>query len=122
MPGRAERLLITDAVVVTMNDANDVHFGGAIAIEGDRIAAVGPSADVVARFGEGARILDAHGGAVMPGLVDLHYHTAIGRGWSDHLPLWQILQESGTRWFGRSTPRPSTGQLLPVTPNRSGAA
>ena len=31
MPGRAERLLITDAVVVTMNDANDVHFGGAIA-------------------------------------------------------------------------------------------
>ena len=29
----------------------------------------------------------------MPGLVDLHYHTAIGRGWSDHLPLWQILQE-----------------------------
>jgi 5-methylthioadenosine/S-adenosylhomocysteine deaminase len=93
MPGRAERLLITDAVVVTMNDENDVHFGGAVAIEGDRIAAVGPSADVVARFGEGARVLDAHGGAVMPGLVDLHYHTAIGRGWSDHLPLWQILQE-----------------------------
>jgi len=93
MPGRAERLLITDAVVVTMNDANDVHFGGAIAIEGDRIAAVGPSADVVSRFGEGARIIGANGGAVMPGLVDLHYHTAIGRGWSDHLPLWQILQE-----------------------------
>src|SRR5918995_1406167 len=93
MPGRAERLLITDAVVVTMNDVNDVHFGGAIAIEGDRIAAVGPSTDVVARFGEGARIIGAKGGAVMPGLVDLHYHTAIGRGWSDHLPLWQILQE-----------------------------
>jgi 5-methylthioadenosine/S-adenosylhomocysteine deaminase len=93
MPGRAERLLITDAVVVTMNDANDVHFGGAIAIEGDRIAAVGPSADVVAGFGEGARIIAANGGAVMPGLIDLHYHTAIGRGWSDHLPLWQILQE-----------------------------
>src|SRR5918995_6380053 len=93
MPGRTERLLITDAVVVTMNDANDVHFGGAIAMEGDRIAAVGPSADVVARFGEGARIIGADGGAVMPGLVDLHYHTAIGRGWSDHLPLWQALQE-----------------------------
>jgi 5-methylthioadenosine/S-adenosylhomocysteine deaminase len=29
----------------------------------------------------------------MPGMVDLHYHTAIGRGWSDHLPLAEILHE-----------------------------
>ncbi len=93
VPRPTERTLITNAVVVTMNDAHDVHFDGAIAIEGDRVAAIGPSADVLARFRDGARILDAKGGAVMPGLVDLHYHTAIGRGWSDHLPLWQILQE-----------------------------
>ena len=93
MPGPAQRTLITNAVVVTMNDAHDVHFDGAIAIEGDRIAAVGSSAEGLARFREGARIIDARGGAVMPGLVDLHYHTAIGRGWSDHLPLLQILQQ-----------------------------
>ena len=93
MPGPTQRTLITNAVVVTMNDAHDVHFDGAVAIEGDRIAALGPSGDVLARFREGARIIDARGGAVMPGLVDLHYHTAIGRGWSDHLPLLQILQQ-----------------------------
>jgi 5-methylthioadenosine/S-adenosylhomocysteine deaminase len=28
--------------------------------------------------------------------VDLHYHTAIGKGWSDHLPLWEYLD---TFWY-----------------------
>ena len=32
----------------------------------------------------------------MPGLVDFHYHTALGKGWSDHLPLWEYLQ---TCWY-----------------------
>jgi 5-methylthioadenosine/S-adenosylhomocysteine deaminase len=86
-------MLITNAVVVTMNDDHDVHFDGAIAVRDDRIVAVGPAADVLARYPQEAQLVDAEGGVVMPGLVDLHYHTAIGRGWSDHLPLWQILQE-----------------------------
>ena len=33
---------------------------------------------------------------MLPGLVDLHYHTAIGKGWSDHLPLWEYLE---TCWY-----------------------
>ena len=44
----------------------------------------------------GAREIDATGKIVMPGLVDLHYHTALGKGWSDHLPLWEYLQ---TCWY-----------------------
>ena len=32
----------------------------------------------------------------MPGLIDLHYHTAIGKGCSDHLPLWEYLE---TCWY-----------------------
>ncbi|MGZ4152161.1 MAG: amidohydrolase family protein, partial [Actinomycetota bacterium] len=86
-------LLIDNAIVVTMNDDHDVHFDGAVAVEGDRIAAVGTSAEVRARVPEGARVMDAEGGAVMPGMVDLHYHTALGRGWSDHLPLAESLYE-----------------------------
>lgn len=84
-------LLIDDAIVVTLNDDRDVFFDGAVALDGDRIAAVGTSADVRARVPEGTRVLDAHGGAVLPGLVDLHYHTALGRGWADHLPLAENL-------------------------------
>jgi 5-methylthioadenosine/S-adenosylhomocysteine deaminase len=33
---------------------------------------------------------------VMPGLVDLHYHTALGKGYSDDLPLWEYLE---TCWY-----------------------
>jgi 5-methylthioadenosine/S-adenosylhomocysteine deaminase len=95
------RILIKNGTVVTMNDAGDVHFGGTVVLEGDRIADVGP-ADVVAARQEAAgraadaRVIDAAGKAVLPGLVDLHYHTALGKGWSDHLPLWEYLE---TCWY-----------------------
>jgi 5-methylthioadenosine/S-adenosylhomocysteine deaminase len=85
--------LITNAIVVTMNDDHDVLFDGAVLVEGDRITGVGNEHEVRATAPEGAATLDAGGGVVMPGLVDLHYHTAIYRGWSDHLPLLQNLLE-----------------------------
>ena len=92
-----DRIIIKNGSVVTMNDANDVVFDGAVVLEGDRITDVGPTTDVLARqSAEGARVIDASGKAVLPGLVDLHYHTALGKGWSDHLPLWEYLE---TCWY-----------------------
>ena len=92
-----DRIIIKNGSVVTMNDANDVVFDGAVVLEGDRITDVGPTTDVLARqSAEGARGIDASGKAVLPGLVDLHYHTALGKGWSDHLPLWEYLE---TCWY-----------------------
>jgi 5-methylthioadenosine/S-adenosylhomocysteine deaminase len=90
-------IIITGGTVVTMNDANDVLFDGAVVLDGDRITDVGHTADVLARHdASGARVIDASGKAVLPGLVDLHYHTALGKGWSDHLPLWEYLE---TCWY-----------------------
>jgi 5-methylthioadenosine/S-adenosylhomocysteine deaminase len=86
-------LLIDNAIVVTLDEDDTVHLDGAVAIDGDRIAAVGPSADVRSVIAPGARVIDAGGGVVMPGLVDLHYHSALGRGWTDHLPLAESLSE-----------------------------
>jgi 5-methylthioadenosine/S-adenosylhomocysteine deaminase len=83
--------LIANAIVVTMNDEHQVFFDGAVLVEGDRIASVGTADEVRAKAPDGASTIDAGGGVVMPGLVDLHYHTAIGRGWSDHLPLAEAL-------------------------------
>jgi len=60
-------LLIDDAIVVTLNDDHDVFFDGAIAVDGDRIVAVGSSPDVRARIPEGTNVLDAGGGAVISG-------------------------------------------------------
>ena len=45
----------------------------------DRDIDVGPDDDVI----------DATDKIVMLGLIDLHYHTAIGKGFNDHMPLWE---------------------------------
>ena len=93
----ADRLVIANGIVVTMNDAREVHHGGTVVVEGDRVVAVhprGPEADA-ARDGA-SRVIDATDKAVLPGLVDLHYHTALGKGYSDHLPLLEYLE---TCWY-----------------------
>jgi len=90
----SDRMIIRNGIVLTLNDADDVHFGGTVVIDGDRITTVaGDSEDVQVDPG---RAIDATGKIVMPGLIDLHYHTALGKGWSDHLPLWEYLQ---TCWY-----------------------
>jgi len=53
----------------------DLIAGGAVAIRGGRIAAVGATADVVKAWGEdGVATLDASGRTVVPGLIECHSH------------------------------------------------
>jgi 5-methylthioadenosine/S-adenosylhomocysteine deaminase len=85
-------IVINGGTVLTVNDADDVHFGGHVVLDGDRIAAVG-AGDYPGGPGAGTEVIDATGMIVMPGLVDLHYHTAIGKGFCDHLPLLESLEE-----------------------------
>jgi imidazolonepropionase len=61
-----------------MADAG-IQRGWAIAIEGDRIAAVGPQDDVLRKF-PGGREIDCAGTVITPGLVDSHTHAVFGRG------------------------------------------
>jgi imidazolonepropionase len=46
---------------------------GAVAVRGERIAAVGSEAELCASFSP-ARVLDAAGGTIVPGFVDAHTH------------------------------------------------
>jgi 5-methylthioadenosine/S-adenosylhomocysteine deaminase len=85
-------IVINGGIVMTINDADDVHFGGHVVLDGDRITAVG-AGDYRGGPGKDAEVIDATGMIVMPGLVDLHYHTAIGKGFCDHLPLLESLEE-----------------------------
>ncbi|MBM3925290.1 MAG: amidohydrolase family protein [SAR202 cluster bacterium] len=65
--------LIKNATIVTGNPARDVLYGAAIAIDGGRIAALGPSKDLAARYPQ-AQVVDGRGKAVFPGLINCHAH------------------------------------------------
>ena len=69
----AADLAITNANVLTVDD----HFSQAqaIAIRGEYIVAVGSNSAVVPLIGKGARVVDARGKMVLPGLCDSHTHT-----------------------------------------------
>jgi 5-methylthioadenosine/S-adenosylhomocysteine deaminase len=119
----SERIIIKNGTVVTMNDDDDVIFGGTVVLEGDRITDVGTASDVAARVEEGgATVIDATDKAILPGLVDLHYHTALGKGWSDHLPLWEYLETCWYPIIRALNPRRRTGRLSRATASRSSAA
>jgi 5-methylthioadenosine/S-adenosylhomocysteine deaminase len=87
-------LLVVDARVVTMDSESRVIDGGAIAVNRGRIAAVGPSAEVLAKYS--AKVVwKAEGRIVMPGLVNTHGHAAMTllRGIADDLTLDRWLKE-----------------------------
>jgi imidazolonepropionase-like amidohydrolase len=64
-----------------------------VVVSGRRITAVGPAGEV--EVGQGARRIDATGLFVIPGLWDMHVHSAVA---ADHdLPLYLALGITGVR-------------------------
>src|SRR5690349_13327270 len=78
-------VLLTNAVVLTMDERFSIHRWGAVAIAGDRIAATGPDALTYTAV----ETVDCRGRVVMPGLVNAHTHAAMSllRGLADDLRL-----------------------------------
>ena len=66
-------LLLVHGTVVTMDPARAILEDGAVAIEGNRLVAVGPAAEVQRRH-PARRTIDCRGKAVIPGLIDAHGH------------------------------------------------
>lgn len=66
-------LLLRCATVVTVDPERRVIEGGWIAVDGDRIAAIGTGALPPAR-----RVMDRPGLIAMPGLIDAHSHAGHG--------------------------------------------
>jgi len=85
--------LITHAHLFTMQGAGVGYVpDGAIAVKEGRIAAVGPTPDLVAQY-QSAETIDAGGCAVLPGLIDGHMHTpwAVVRGVAQDVSNWMQM-------------------------------
>ncbi len=85
-------LLLEGAWVLTQNRAREVFSPGAVAVRGEEIVAVGPPADLKARY-QAARTLTYPQGLILPGLINAHTHAAMSlfRGLADDLPLEEWL-------------------------------
>jgi 5-methylthioadenosine/S-adenosylhomocysteine deaminase len=69
-------ILVVHGCVLTMDGRRTILADGAIAIEGSRIAAVGPTREIEPGWKPRQRI-DAQGGIVHPGFIDGHYHAGL---------------------------------------------
>ena len=87
-------LFIKNGLVVTMDDRLSIYQPGALAIGGDSIIGVGREEDLAPLALKAKEVLDAGGGAVLPGLINTHTHAAMTllRGLADDLPLMDWLE------------------------------
>ena len=81
-------LIVSGGIVVTMDSARAIHQDGSVAVRGDSIVAVGPRAEIEARY-QSAQVIDARGHLVLPGFINGHTHVpmTLFRGLHDDVTL-----------------------------------
>lgn len=81
----AETVILNGKVITAdSDDPDDVSMAEAIAIQGDRIMAVGSNAEIRKLVADWTEVIDAKGNSVIPGLIDTHnhiYETTTGFPW-----------------------------------------
>jgi 5-methylthioadenosine/S-adenosylhomocysteine deaminase len=68
--------IIHHTTIVTADDACTVQYNAALVVEADRIAAIGPTDELLARYPTAERV-DGRGKAVMPGFANMHTHLSM---------------------------------------------
>src|SRR6202171_1209591 len=79
---------IITGIVVSMDSQRHIYDDGAVVVTGDTIVAVGPRADLEARY-ESRQTIDAKNTLVLPGFINGHTHVpmTLFRGLHDHVTL-----------------------------------
>jgi imidazolonepropionase-like amidohydrolase/Tol biopolymer transport system component len=91
------RMALTGARLITMNGA-EVIENGVVIVDGNRIEAIGPAASTPVPAG--VPVMDMAGKTIMPGLVDTHWHGAMG---SDEIIPEQSWVDYASLAFGVTT-------------------
>lgn len=84
------KILLKDALLLTMNRDNDAYVSGSVLIEDDKIVKVGKF-ETIGQYDE---VYDCRGKIVMPSLVNTHVHTSqqLARGLADDVDLLTWLR------------------------------
>ena len=90
----AADVIITNAKIWTVDKAHPQ--AEAVAVLGERIIAVGTSAEIDAWHGPQTKVFDAHGKLLLPGFNDAHVHFVDG---GDHLSQVQLKDAATPREF-----------------------
>ncbi|MGZ7041080.1 MAG: amidohydrolase family protein, partial [Thermoanaerobaculia bacterium] len=102
------KIALTGARVITMR-GDEVIENGTVVIDGNRILSVGPASTAVPA---GATVIDAKGKTIMPGIIDVHWHGAMG---ADDITPQQSWVNYATLAFGVTTlhdPSNSTSEIF----------
>ena len=67
-----DALVVWNGIVIDATGRLPIH-DGIVVVQGHRITAVGEAADFMVP--QGARIIDANGGTIMPGIINSHTHS-----------------------------------------------
>ena len=113
-------MLYTHATIVTVDSSHTIYDDGAILVQGNKIADIGPSSDLKAKHALEEEI-DLTGRIIIPGLISTHMHTAqtLLRGTADDLELvswlceriW-VMQGNFTAEDGYAAARLSIAEML----------
>jgi 5-methylthioadenosine/S-adenosylhomocysteine deaminase len=81
-------LIVSGGMVVSMDAKRTIFEDGSVAVKNDSIVAVGPRAEIEAKYAS-AKIIDAKGKLVLPGFINGHTHVpmTLFRGLHDDVTL-----------------------------------
>jgi len=105
MKGEKADMIVRNACIVTMDGERRILYDSAIAVLGDRIAAIGSNEDILSRYYSDT-VIDAEGKTVFPGFVNTHVHLfqILLKGLGRDKTLFDWLDSSVRRAVRRITP------------------
>lgn len=101
-------IFIKNALIMTCEPtviSGEIIENGAVAVEGNRIVAIGKTTDLEPLYGNSDSVIDASGKVVIPGFIITHTHMPYVMGhnqpvdFSQLKSFWDMLQKMGWEWL-----------------------
>jgi predicted amidohydrolase YtcJ len=91
---KADKVLI-NGKIFSINESNERTIGTAVAIVGEKIAAVGTDEEIGASIGPSSQIIDCGGNTILPGLCDAHCHPSWTASFYLSCDLFNVFYDAG---------------------------